>query len=75
MNVVVGIIMFFFLAYDNFQRRAALKLGGSSSLYRSDAYCSFPDSLLDVGSAVPSSFRKLFPYVILPTFRKLSPTE
>lgn len=60
MNVVDGNINYaFFLAYDNFQRRAVLKFGGSSSLYRSDAYCSFPDSLLDASAAV--EFQEIIP--------------
>lgn len=61
MNVVDDVIMFLFLlAYDNFWRRAALKLGGSSSLYRSDAYRLFPDSLPDVDS-VAVEFQEIIP--------------
>lgn len=50
----------FFLAYDNFQRRAVLKLGGSSSLYRSDAYYTIPDSLLDV-DCTTVEFQEIIP--------------
>lgn len=42
------------------QRKASLKLGGSSSFYRSDAYCLFPDLLSDV-DLIAVEFQEIIP--------------